>query len=107
MRAVPGSMTYRMPGTVSEVSATLVASTTRLPVCDAKTLCCSAVGSRAYSGRTSVPARTISLSASDVSRISRSPDRNTRMSPGGSFCSSRTASAMASVWSRSSVRTIS
>ncbi len=29
MRAVPGSMTYLMPGTVSEVSATLVASTTR------------------------------------------------------------------------------
>ena len=29
MRAVPGSMTYLMPGTVSEVSATLVASTIR------------------------------------------------------------------------------
>ena len=29
IRAVPGSITYLMPGTVSEVSATLVASTTR------------------------------------------------------------------------------
>ena len=29
MRAVPGSTTYRMPGTVIEVSATLVATTTR------------------------------------------------------------------------------
>ena len=31
IRAVPGSTTYLMPGTVSEVSATLVASTTRRP----------------------------------------------------------------------------
>ena len=30
---MPGSTTYRMPGTVSEVSATLVASTIRRPVC--------------------------------------------------------------------------
>ena len=29
MRAVPGSITYLMPGTVSDVSATFVASTTR------------------------------------------------------------------------------
>ena len=42
MRAVPGSTTYLMPGTVSEVSATLVASTTRGPVWGAKTRCCSA-----------------------------------------------------------------
>ena len=33
IRATPVSTTYRMPGTVSEVSATLVASTTRRPVC--------------------------------------------------------------------------
>ena len=39
IRAVPGSMTYRIPGTVSEVSATLVASTMRRPVCAWKTLC--------------------------------------------------------------------
>jgi hypothetical protein len=31
IRAVPGSTTYRMPGTVSDVSATLVARTTRRP----------------------------------------------------------------------------
>ncbi len=40
-------------------------------------------------------------SASAVSRISRSPDRKTRTSPGGSAASSRTASTIASVWSRS------
>ncbi len=32
MRAVPGSTTYRMPGTVSDVSATFVDSTTLRPV---------------------------------------------------------------------------
>ncbi len=44
MRATPVSTTYRIPGTVSDVSATLVASTTRrvaLP-CEEKTRCCSA-----------------------------------------------------------------
>ena len=39
-----------MPGTVSEVSATLVASTMRRPVWAAKTRCCSALESRANSG---------------------------------------------------------
>jgi hypothetical protein len=46
MRAVPGSTTYRMPGTVSEVSATLVASTTRRVLCCWNTRCCSAADSR-------------------------------------------------------------
>ncbi len=54
MRAVPGSTTYRMPGTVIEVSATFVASTTRRPPPGAKTRCCSAALSRAYSGSTVV-----------------------------------------------------
>ena len=54
----------------------------RRPVCGSKTRCCSAVGSRAYSGSTSVLRR--SRSASAVSRISRSPERKTRTSPGGS-----------------------
>ena len=54
---MPGSTTYLMPGTVSDVSATLVASTTRRPVCGANTRCCSAVDSRAYSGRISVCAQ--------------------------------------------------
>ena len=51
---MPGSITYLMPGTVSEVSATLVASTIRRPVWRWKTRCCSACESRAYSGSTSV-----------------------------------------------------
>jgi hypothetical protein len=46
MRATPLSTTYLMPGTVSEVSATLVASTTRRPLWLAKTRCCSAAESR-------------------------------------------------------------
>ena len=46
MRAVPGSITYRMPGTVSEVSATLVDRTTRRFWCRSNTRCCSAADSR-------------------------------------------------------------
>ena len=48
MRATPVSTTYRMPGTVSDVSATLVASTTRRRElrAGAKTRCCSAAESR-------------------------------------------------------------
>ena len=46
IRAVPGSTTYLMPGTVSEVSATLVASTTRDRRCGWNTRCCSAADSR-------------------------------------------------------------
>ncbi len=96
MRAVPGSMTYLMPGTVSEVSATLVASTTRRAAPGARrwnTLCWSAADSREYSGSTSSLSRPASASA--VSRISRSPDRNTRMSPGPALDSSSIASPMA------------
>lgn len=47
MRALPGSMTYLMPGTVSEVSATLVARTILRPVWGWKTRCCSAWERRA------------------------------------------------------------
>ena len=48
MRATPVSTTYRMPGTVSDVSATLVASTTRRTVEEwlENTLCCSAARGR-------------------------------------------------------------
>ncbi len=109
IRARPASTTYRMPGTVSDVSATFVASTTRRRLCRSNTLCCSADDSRAYSGTTSKPRGTgvpfvapSFPSTSAVSRISRSPGRNTRMSPGPSSTSSRTASTMASVWSRTS-----
>ncbi len=47
MRAVPASTTYRMPGTVSDVSATLVANTIRRPEARPKTRCCSAADNRA------------------------------------------------------------
>ncbi len=47
MRAKPESTTYRMPGTVRLVSATLVASTMRRVECRSKTRCCSAADSRA------------------------------------------------------------
>ena len=46
IRAVPGSMTYRIPGTVSEVSATFVASTMRRRPLGAKTRCWSAIDCR-------------------------------------------------------------
>src|SRR5262249_29700750 len=72
IRAVPGSITYLIPGTVSEVSATLVARTTRGRLCAWKTRCCSAADSRAYSGSTS-RSPGCSASASAVSLISRSP----------------------------------
>ncbi len=105
IRAVPGSTTYRMPGTVSDVSATLVASTIRRPGCGAKTRCCSAADSRAYSGSTSTGSTAEARcrrSASAVSRISRSPEKKTSTSPGPSTRSSSTASSTAWVWSRSS-----
>ena len=44
-----------MPGTVSEVSATLVASTMRRALCGAKTSSCCCWLSRAKSGSTSTP----------------------------------------------------
>jgi hypothetical protein len=46
-RAVPGSTTERIPGTVSDVSATLVARTTRGLPCGLNTRCCAAADSRA------------------------------------------------------------
>ena len=74
------------------------------PVCGFHTRCWAAVDWRANSGRISTPVRSRPSSASAVSRISRSPDRNTRMSPGRSRSSSSTASPIASVWSVSSSR---
>ncbi len=98
---MPGSITYLMPGTVREVSATLVASTIRRLLERWNTLCCSAEESRAYSGSTSVNFSFSLLRASAVSRISRSPERKTRMSPGPSAWSSSAASQIAWIWSRS------
>ncbi len=94
-------MTYLMPGTVRDVSATLVARTILRPVCCWNTRCCSACESRAYSGSTSVDRYRFLVSASAVSRISRSPERKMRMSPGPSAISSSTASVIAVIWSRS------
>ena len=90
-----------MPGTVSEVSATLVASTIRRPVWALKTRCCSAADSRAYSGSTSVARRSIAVIASAASRISRSPEQKTRMSPSPSALSSVIAAQMPPTWSAS------
>ena len=108
MRAVPVSITYLMPGTVRDVSATFVASTIRRRTpapARPNTRCCSAMDRRPNSGRISVPARRVVPATTPVrwsaaSRISRSPGRNTRMSPGGSAASSRTASPIASRGSR-------
>ncbi|SKF62664.1 Uncharacterised protein [Mycobacteroides abscessus subsp. abscessus] len=91
-----------MPGTVSEVSATLVASTMRRVVWAWKIFCCSAEDSRANMGTTSTPGSLSSPSASAASRISRSPDRKTRMSPGPAASRSPTALTMPVFWSGSS-----
>src|SRR5574337_1163005 len=97
-----------MPGTVSEVSATLVASTMRLPLPGSKTRSCSAWLKRANSGSTSGcgPLRCARAKCwrrwSAASRISRSPGRNTSTSPAPpSRHSSSTASAIASLMSTS------
>ena len=71
-----------MPGTVSEVSATLVVSTMRGAAPVSKTRSCSACDSRANSGRISTPGGWCLRSSSAASRISRSPGRNTSTSPG-------------------------
>ncbi len=94
-----------MPGTVSDVSATLVLTTTRVPVWAAKIRCWSAADSRAYSGSTSRPSTepdSWSRSASHASRISRSPEQKTSTSPSPSVSSSVTASTTACGSSRSS-----
>ena len=71
-----------MRGTVSEVSATFVASTTRRFGPGLNTRSWSAAESRAYSGRISVSRYCRRDSSRWASRISRSPGRNTSTSPG-------------------------
>ena len=78
---MPVSMTVRTPGTVIDVSATFVLSTMRRPRWGWKMRCCSLDDSRAYSGRTSVSWSWRRRRKSAVSWISRSPDRNTSVSP--------------------------
>ena len=100
MRMSPESMTTEMPGSVTDVSAMLVARITfrRPPV--AKTRSCASFGSDPYRGRmshrgTSAAPRAASSSASAAfaRRISPSPGRKQRMSPSDSF-SARTTAAL-------------
>ena len=101
-RRKPPSITMRTPGTVSDVSAMLVASTTRRPGCCVRARSCSASGRSPCSGSTvaATPAN-----ARSVRRISPMPGRNAKMSPGWAASASRTARAMASgrsrTWARS------
>ena len=85
---MPGSTTERMPGTVSEVSATLVAITTRRLGWARRP----GAVRRRTAGRTAAAPRCAAgpgpRAASAVSRISRSPDWNTSTSPGPSRISS-------------------
>ena len=79
-----------MPGTVSEVSATLVASTMRRPLPGSKTgPARPATGARTAAGSRRCGAAALACCCarclrrwSAASRISRSPGRKTRMSPG-------------------------
>ena len=102
MRAVPGSITYRMPGTVSEVSATLVASTTRgrPERCGVEDPVLLGGGQPRVQRQHLEPPSLAVPSASAVSRISRSPDRKTRMSPGPSAAQLVDRVAIACAWSR-------
>ena len=80
---------------------------TRRPVCGANTRCCSAVGSRAYSGSTSVCGSDgAAQRLGGVADLALAGQEHQHVA-GGSASSSRTASTIASVWSRISVRTIS
>ncbi len=86
-----------MPGTVIEVSATFVASTTRRPAAGGEhpVLLGRASAARTAAGP-SVARSSIGRSASATSWISRWPDRNTSTSPSPEVRHSRTASQTAS-----------
>ena len=87
-RRQPPSTTIRTPGTVSEVSAIEVASTTRRPSAGRNARSCSAGGRSPCSGSTSAPQP---ASAACVRRISAMPGRKVRMSPSCSASAARTA----------------
>ncbi len=88
-----------MPGTVTDVSATFVASTTRWWAWGLNAFCWSCTESRLKSGSTSTFGPRRPSSTSFVSRISRSPLRKTSTSPSPSARSSSTASP---IWSTGS-----
>ena len=73
IRASPVSITEVMPGTVSEVSATLVASTTRRRVWRSKTRCCSAAERRENRGTMSKPLGPSARRFSSVRRVADLP----------------------------------
>ena len=100
--AVPASMTKRTPGTVSEVSATFVASTTRRRPQGVNSACWRSADIRAWSGNSSVSASPRRPSRASVSRISRSPERNTSTSPGSSRISSSAPATLSGTSSPSS-----
>ena len=64
MRATPVSITARMPGTVNDVSATFVESTTRRRPEGRNTRCCSSCESREYNGSTFVSSATAQITLS-------------------------------------------
>ena len=76
---VPVSMTAWMPGTVSEVSATLVERTMRRPVCDWK-IAVVRGGEASVERRISTSSRFLAR-CSCASRISRSPGRSRECRP--------------------------
>ena len=96
-RRQPPSTTMRTPGTVSEVSAIDVASTTRRPSAGRSARSCTAGGRSPCNGSTSAPQPS---SAAWVRRISAMPGRKARMSPSCAASAARTARAMASGSSR-------
>ena len=106
MRARPGSITTRMPGTVSDDSATLVASTTRRPRAFSNTFDWASTESRPYSGSSSVRPASINdcsrpRSCRVASRMSRSVGMNTSTSPGCSCIASQVAATVACIQSPS------
>ena len=96
-RRQPPSTTTRTPGTVSEVSAIEVASTTRRPSAGRNARSCSAGGRSPCSGSTSAPQPS---SAAWARRISPMPGRKASTSPACAASAARTARASASGRSR-------
>ena len=96
-RRQPPSTTMRTPGTVSDVSAMLVASTTRRPSAGRNARSCSASGRSPCSGSTSAP----QPSRADRARlISPMPGRKASTSPEWAASASRIAAATAAGRSR-------
>jgi len=84
------------PAPIIEVSAMFVDRTMRRPECGSKTRCCSWFDRRPNRGVTSTPRHLRPSMASIASRMSRSPGKKQRMSPGPSSMSSSQASHSAS-----------